>query len=86
MNKTPTELPWKRSEVITILRHIAERDPYAEDHQSSDYCIHCYADIGNVRLALKNGASEASLHKQDCEWLLAKDMLTGIPDTESPLP
>lgn len=79
-------MPWKRGDVITILRHIAERDPYVEDSQSCDYCTHCHARIGNVHLATKNGHREESLHQPDCEWLLARDMLTGIPDNENPLP
>lgn len=72
-------LPWKREDIIRVLRYIGDRSPYAEDYFSADYCIYCGSKIGNVEITLKD-CQELELHRKDCLYILAQDMLTGIED------
>ena len=70
--------PWNRDDVVRILKHIAESNPYTEDSQSCDYCDYCGRRSGNALLRLRGGERECDLHDNDCIYILAKDMLTGV--------
>lgn len=74
-----TDFPWKKEDVIRVLKYIADGSPYVEDYFSCDYCIYCNAKIGNAELALKD-SKEFELHRKNCIYILAQDMLTGIKD------
>ncbi len=69
------EFPWSRDDVLRVLRHIAETRPYSEDGQSCDRCWYCGFPAGNADLEIRRGT--------DCTYILARDMLTGIPPNET---
>ncbi len=72
------ELPWDYDDVVRVLKHVAESSPWAEDCHSSDYCMHCGRHVGNARLEYERGTREADMHRRECVYVLARDMLTNI--------